>query len=277
MKAETSIFTKHDKNALKEYIELCSQYAEIDKARAYELALQALRYYKSNKANKTQLRAAQELETRWYDSLAAGTPDYSVYQDKYFISDVWCCWVLYSRKYLLSMASAKLPDGRSIVDDIGPINGVLDMGCAFGYTTAALKAMFLSADVIGIDIAGTCQYKVAQALSEQYDFSLYPDIHDAVGRTHIDLVFASEYFEHIERPLEHLRDILDTYEPRYLIIANAFNSLCVGHFQIYRDKVLGAIHASKISRVFNKLLRDRNYQSVKTKLWNNRPAYWKRK
>ena len=41
---------------------------------------------------------------RWYDSAEKGAFDYSIYEDKYyFATDLWPCFVLYSRKYILSI------------------------------------------------------------------------------------------------------------------------------------------------------------------------------
>ena len=43
------------------------------------------------------------LEHRWYRSLDANKPDYSVYADDEYIAEAWMCWALYSRKYLLAL------------------------------------------------------------------------------------------------------------------------------------------------------------------------------
>ena len=96
-----------------------------------------------------------------------------------------------------------------------------------------------------------------------------------------DFVFASEYFEHFQRPIEHLRDVLRVAEPKHLVIANAFGSKSIGHFDIYLDEenlfdsrqVLGA----SVGRLFNDVLRKNGYATVKTEFWNNRPAVWRRR
>ena len=63
---------------------------------------------------------------------------------------------------------------------------VLDLGCGFGYTTAALKEIYPRAEVIGTNLRGTSQYKVSSAIGKQRNFSVKDSIPKA------DLIFASE-------------------------------------------------------------------------------------
>ena len=89
-----------------------------------------------------------------------------------------------------------------------------------------------------------------------------------------DLIFASEYFEHIEKPIEHLSDILKNCNPKYLLLANTFNQPAIGHFIEYSHK--GKKYIGKtISKMFNETLKENGYMKIKTKLWNQRPNYWK--
>lgn len=104
--------------------------------------------------------------------------------------------------------------------------------------------------------------------SVERGFSLAPDVQKLSRK--IDLVFASEYFEHIEKPVEHLIDVLNAVSPKYLVIANSFGTTSVGHF--FSDKRAGR----QVSRVFNAALREHGYEKVKTKCWNDRPTFWKR-
>ena len=48
----------------------------------------------------------------------------------------------------------------------------------------------------------------------------------------IDLVFASDYFEHFESPIKHLNEVLKV-NPKLIVVANSFGSVSVGHFNIY--------------------------------------------
>ena len=100
------------------------------------------------------------------------------------------------------------------------------------------------------------------------------DVADLEG-VEADLIFASEYFEHVSDPINHLNHIINNVKPRSFIIANAFGSKSIGHFDEYEangDKVSN----KAIGRLFNKSLREAGYQMMKTKLWNNRPSIWVR-
>ena len=279
-----SVFDKFDNAALKEYLDVCSLFCKLDIDHAGKLALNAIRYYKGNKYERKYQRLLYELETRWYASLESNKPDYSIYNDIAYLSDIWACWNVYSRKYLLNINSGKSLAYRdshnnwskykSIVEDIGIIKSVVDLGCGFGYTTAGLKELFTGARVYGTNIKDSTQYKIASYFGNNYGFSLVPDIY-SLG-TSIDLVFASEYFEHIINATEHLIEIIDILKPKYFITANAFTAKSMGHF--YRYKYNGTYYDGKTtSRLFNKVLRTNGYEKVHTNLWNSRPAYWKKK
>lgn len=270
-----SIFSRTKDQDLAEYLNLCNTFRPMDFKTAYRTALASIRYYKGDEKMRDMLVAGHTLENRWYASLEAGTPDYSVYDDDFFISDVWACWITYSRKYLLSLiAGGMLTDGGSIQQMIAPhVTSVVDLGCGFGYTTAGLKELFPAASVYGTNIEGTLQFKVGSYVGKGAGFTIVPEIKAIDGGT--DLVFASEYFEHIQRPIDHLNEVLVVGRPKYLILANAFGSRSVGHFNEYLVGD-GAVSNKLIGRMFNGVLRDAGYSLAKTKLWNNRPSFWVR-
>lgn len=271
----TSIFSRVKDKDLAEYLNLCNTFRPMDFKEAYRIAQASIRYYKGDEKMRDVLVAGHTLENRWYASLEAGTPDYSVYDDDFFISDVWACWITYSRKYLLSLiAGGMLTDGGSIQQMIAPhVKSVVDLGCGFGYTTAGLKELFPAATVYGTNIEGTLQFKVGSYVGKGAGFTIVPEIKVIEGGT--DLVFASEYFEHIQRPIDHLNEVLTVGRPKYLILANAFGSRSVGHFNEYLVGN-GAVSNKLIGRMFNGVLRDAGYTLAKTKLWNNRPSFWVR-
>lgn len=259
-----SILDFIDAKSLDDYLTLVARYASIDVIEARRVALTAVAYYKGNDDLRREMRARQELEQRWYASLKTGTPDYSVYADPYFLSDVWACWVVYSRRYLREI--------QKLLHCFSDCTRVGDLGCSFGYTTAALKEMFPQADVYGTNVDGP-QFDVAMDVGRTRGFKIVSSCQEDT-----DLIFASEYFEHFQRPLEHLREVLETCRPKYLIVANAFGALSIGHFNTYLDAgdLLGyrEISSRSIGRQFNKELRSRGYKQVETGFWNNRPAVW---
>lgn len=274
-----SILKESSKEALARYINFCSTYTDIDKDKAYNLAINAMKYYNGNTDARANLRHFQELENRWYASLDANTPDYSVYDDKYFLSDLWACWCIYSRKYLLSIMAENSLFSRSIVNYMnsqcqGSVKKVVDLGCGFGYTTASLKEIFPSASVFGTNIDTSVQFKVGTELSKKYGFSLVSDIHKTGGD--VDLIFASEYFEHWEKPIDHLIEVVKASNPKFLLIANAFGTTSLGHFNKYKyDNFL--YDGKAISKMFNITLKRLGYFKFKTKLWNNRPSFWQKR
>jgi len=274
------ILDKCKKEHFYEYVDICGKFVDIDKDNSYELSEVMIKHCKNNKEQRCL--DFIELENVWYESFKTGNPDFSVYDNPLFVSDLWACWVMYSRDYLKRISSPKgilnsleetIVSTRSIVEDMGEVNGVVDLGCGFGYTTAGLKEMFPNSDVYGTNIETSFQYKIATYFGKKYNFSIIPDC-SHIGKK-LDVVFASEYFEHIEDPIKHLLGILDTLNPKFLIIANAFNARALGHFDRYLFN--GEYFDGKtISRMFNKTLRDKGYKKVQTNLWNDRPSYWKK-
>ena len=89
------------------------------------------------------------------------------------------------------------------------------------------------------------------------------------------LVFASEYFEHFLDPIMHVEHIVEHIDPKYFVIANAFNTWSIGHFEIYENHG-EPVPQNKISRMFNNKLRELGYSQVKTGLFNNKPTLWKK-
>jgi len=257
-----SAFDLIDDEALIAYLNLIASIKQVDVVKLATLADTAVRYYRGNGDIRYRMSEQQALERRWYASLMAGTPDYSVYDDEYFTVEVWACWIVYSRKYLRSMRKAS-----AIFDNV---QSIADLGCGCGLTTAALKEIFPEADVIGTNVDGSVQYRVAQKVGERRNFTIRPQV-----ESHADLIFASEYFEHFERPIEHLSSVLKVATPQYLVIANAFGATSVGHFDTYYDGST-AISGAEMGRAFNDRLRSEGYSRVKTGFWNNRPDVWKK-
>lgn len=264
-----SILSRHGDAALREYLGLCRSCRDINVVAVHRYATAAIEYYKGEAPDGF----AMTLGARWYASLAAGEPDYSVYGDDLYMGDIWACWAIYSRRYLLMMKSPKpMPGGTTLLKAIGPIRHVVDLGCGMGYTTAGLKEIFPGAEVYGTNLSGTLQFDVAVRVGKAHSFRVVPSVH-GIDSDRADLIFASEYFEHIERPVEHLIDVLRRARPRALVIANAFGARSTGHFPAYRhgDAV---VPNDRIGKFFGKCLRSFGYVPLKTGFWNNRPACW---
>lgn len=258
---------------LEEYIKI--QDFTIDENNARNIIKKTLNYYRDD----TQIEGTfqEQYWDIWYNSLKPGkTVDFSCYNDDYYFTDIWACWVIYSRGYLRSIKKHNSLDiDTSIFEILGDVKNVIDLGCGLGYTTAALTEIFEDATVYGTNLEDTKQWKFCEHQSKKYNFNLITDISKIPSKTQIDFLFASEYFEHIYTPISHIEDIVNKLSPRYLYIANAFNTLSVSHFNKYEvnDTI---IDQKNISKIFNETLVKLGYQKQKTKLWNNRPTLWKK-
>src|SRR4051812_21714531 len=111
----TGFLERETTAGLSSFIDLCAScIPELDTSLARTLAMSAVRYYRGNADERANLRAFQELEQRWYSSLNTGQPDYGVYADPYMVSDLWACWIVYSRQYLRDIQKPNSLIARSI-------------------------------------------------------------------------------------------------------------------------------------------------------------------
>lgn len=266
-----SILDKISKDHLREYLEKCSAFVDIDVDAAINLTNQFIKKHRGENVLYEDVKHMVDLETQWYASLSVNTPDYSVYADPYYYCEVWLCWKNYSRRYLKEISSKKSLFTKSIVDDMDSVKAVVDLGCGFGYTTIGLKEIFPSAKVYGTNLKDTPQYSIAKTYETENDILIIDDY----TKLDTDLIFASEYFEHFENPIEHLTDVLQNTNPRYMLIANTFNGKAIGHFNSYGHNNK-KYDGKTISKMFNDTLRQHGYEKIETNCWNNRPNYWKK-
>ena len=210
-----------------------------------------------------------ELSNKWYDDLNHQDTRniYEVYNHDYYFVDVFNCFVSYSRDYIKRIIKSpyfqQLKDAKVIVD----------IGCGISYSTCLLKQIFPEAKVYAINLKDTKQWKFCEVMAERFDFTLVESI-DYVEET-VDILFASEYFEHIYNPIEHVDNILKVLDPKHMIIANSFNTWGMGHFTNY-DVYGTIVQQEKIGKSFNKHLQSKNYEKIKCGIWNNKPIIWKR-
>lgn len=274
----TPLLAEKPKVLLETFLKEYAAVSGIDIERAKKLIASALLYYNNKETDGTVYQ--EFLEGEWYRGLEGGKVDYSCYNDEYYFTDLWVCWSMYSRGYLRALTHPKsLDEHQSVFDYLGKISSVVDLGCGMGYTTAALKQIFPAASVYGTNLSDTRQYAFCQAMSKTHHFDVIPDV-AIIGKDidlgAIDLVFASEYFEHFEHASQHITYIVDNIHPKFLYIANSFNTKSVGHFKVYKDLDGKDLDQSKASKDFNNTLAALGYKRVKTKLWNNKPTLWER-
>lgn len=258
--------------SLDDFLVECGEVGAKDLAAIKRIALATIKYLHGDDAGRAAMRSTMELEERWYAGLKrGGEPDWAVYETDEYLAELWACWAVYSRKYLTGITSPKSLAPAGIAADIGIVTRAVDLGCGIGLTTALLKLRYPDADVVGTNLDDTQQMRLAIRLSARFGFRTASKLDG--GRA--DLVFASEFFEHIPEPLKYLNEVLDVLEPRTMLIANSFTARAIGHFPSYI--VSGKrLDGKTTAKLFNTELRRRGYEKVKTKLWNARPAYWRR-
>ena len=212
-----------------------------------------------------------QLEQDWYESLATGYPNYDLYDTDNYLAEVWYCYETYSKKYLREIQKERSLPPFGIYAQNKNAQLIVDLGNGLGITSAALTEMFPAATVIGTNVPNSSQYKMAQILANQYGFTMVSGADEI--KQQADLLFASEYFEHFQNPIEHLLHVIENLKPKRMLIANTFTNNATGHFNfyVYQDQ---EINGKTMSRLFNATLRSLGYKKVITKMWNNRPAYW---
>jgi hypothetical protein len=211
---------------------------------------------------KTDINPIAYLMDRWTNSLET-EPDYSVYADKRYLMEAWACWHIYSRVYISNIIKKMPLINESI--------SLIDLGCGTALTTSYFKASFPDIRVIGTQLKDTDQWNVAAFHAEIHGFEL---VESTKNLGFVNIVFASEYFEHFERPLEHLEEVVADLNPYMLITANSFNTVGLGHFKTYKHGN-ELIHQKDISKRFNKKLRELGYGRFQdVKFWNNKPSVW---
>ena len=267
------IINQSDDLMFEKFVQYCGEIG-VDTNIIKQVASNNMAKLKQSKVIRTELKLNDQYERRWYASLASGSkPYYEVYDTDYYLAETFVCWAFYSKKYIKVLLSDKSLINRSIFSDLQSITSVTDLGCGIGLTTASFKQLFPNIPVVGTNIEQTTQYKICKKFSQDYGFQMQTDLS---GIKPGGLVFASEYFEHIESPIEHLIDVIKSVKPSRLLIANAFGAKAVGHFNFY--KFNGKQYTGKqISKIFNDALRKFGYEKVPTKLWNSRPTYWRLK
>jgi len=214
-----------NKKVLKNLLILCKEIKPTINIKKIEsIALTTIKYLTSSKEKRQKLQYNQTLEKKWYKYLKKGKKYYEVYADDKYIAELWACYIVYSKKYLKMIFHPT----KGITDQLKNIKSILDLGCGFGHTTINLKEYFPNSMVYGSNIKNTLQIKVAYKLSKKYNFKIISDLNKLNKK--IDLLFASEYFEHIEKPIDNLLFIINKFNPKYLLIANSFGTslICFG-------------------------------------------------
>ena len=254
----------------KEFLKSYKDIFDIDIDKSIKIIKETKQFYDG----KLDYGYAKNLQLQWYNSLYKNHIDYSVYDDFYYFTDLWCCWQMYSRSYILSILKNNLFKDCKVI---------VDLGCGLGLTTSLLKQIFPNSRVIGTNLKNTKQYKYCEYLSKLYNFEL---VEEKDLPNNVDLIFASEYFEHIEDATDNIKKLIKLTNAKNFYLANSFNTLSVGHFHKYKYfvgwkvfddgkiPIYSLYDEKEVSRKFNQVLKDSGYKKIKTNNWNNKPALW---
>lgn len=247
-----NIFSKISKEDFRELLDVAGKFKQIDKDALYT------DYCTGN----TKL---DDLKKLWVKSINAGAPDFSLYNDDLYINESFVCWKIYSRRYLQLLN--KYLNGDTCEIDKGAVKNILDVGCGCGFTTVGLKSLFPGATVKATNLKGTLQYNIDIEVTKDTAGIEIHDDSEIFNLGKIDMIFASEFFEHLEEPFKYLQKLIDAYRPKYIVYANTFTNMAIGHFNSYEGFVGG-----KASLNFTKTLKQNGYTRVKSaKFFNNRP------
>lgn len=266
---------KISKEDLNEFAEICKSLFSINKD---EFIKEVNLHYKWHEGGKIPEKN-EILQNAWYESLSINSPLYSVYNEIYYLADLFACWKVYSRKYLKSIIDQKslaskddhlnFYNLKSISEKItekGSKLKIVDVGCGIGYSTLALSEIFEGHEVYGTNLKGTTQWD----LCEKLGVNLLEDVKE-IGK--IDCILAFEYFEHFQDPVEHLKYLVATSDPEYFIIANSFGTTSVGHF-LEQDYNGSKVPSKGFGRIFGNEMRKLGYVKQNTTIFNNKPSFW---
>lgn len=273
MTKQNSIFSPK----LSEFLDATEKVVSINRADVEKtIASAEKRFHKADLTSDDHqnLKLYDSILDQWYNSLPAN-PDYSVYSLPNYIIDLWMCWKYSSRPTIMKLH--RKPTGISAAESMGKINKIVDLGSGIGFTSALLRSYWPEAQIVGTNIPGTFQYKIAELLGKQHNFSMVEKLED-VGNDN-DMVFASEYFEHFESPIVHLREVLTILKPKYLVTANAFTYDAIGHFDEYKvenNGIIQTVEDKKMNKLFTKEANDLGYKRYHMKMFNDRPVIWVR-
>ena len=211
----------------------------------------------------------------WYERLDNDDLDgaYEVYSDEHYLTDQFNCFRVYARSYLRALSKSTKLIPQPLTEFTDDATSIVDVGNGIGYSTAILSQLYPGKITYGTNLKDTDQWKFASEMARRYTFNMVEDVAEIPEKG--GLVFASEYFEHFLDPIMHVEHIVEHIDPKYFVIANAFNTWSIGHFEVYKNHDM-YVPQNKISRMFNNKLRELGYNQVKTGLFNNKPTLWKK-
>ena len=252
-----SFLDKIKKSDLEEFLKETSLYCVIDVKRIYDVTINLLKKFEGKKEiTDESVREWKKLYDDWYYSLETNNPDYRVYSDAHYMSEVWLCWTKYSRRYLkdlLNKKSIKINNEyKTVIEFFGKNDVIIDLGCGFGYTTATLKEIWPNSVVYGTNIKDSVQFKFATELGKKYNFSIIEDFKN-FGKKLVDKAKQIFFFPPNKLPVSSEK------------VFNVYKGETITGIEVRREPLTGAI--SKVADwvsggKYTEKLKDLGYDKV---------------
>ncbi|MFA5394998.1 MAG: class I SAM-dependent methyltransferase [Methanogenium sp.] len=151
------------------------------------------------------------------------------------------------------------------------IEKILDLGAGIGLTTNLLQDLFPNSKVYYLNLEKSLQNDFFEKIKNP-KIEIINNEEDLYNNK-FDIIFASELFEHIEKPIELLKKTMKICD-KYFVTSNAFGPEAYGHFTSYSvDDIVFA--PRETSKKFLKTIRE-EFEEMKIKTWNSRPRIFKR-
>ena len=197
-----------------------------------------------------------EKETDYFWNKHPG--DLSKYESFHYLYIALNCYKKYSRNSVKRLSEA-LPKKE--------IKSILDFGAGLGLTSLQLAEEYPNAKV--------SYYNYPGSLQDRFFLSIKDDKVEYLKKLtgEYDVIFCSELFEHIEKPIDLLKKLMLRCK-KYFCVSNAFGTKSYGHYDAYivDDHV---VKPRKTSKIFNETMREQ-FKDSKIRSWNGRPRLFKR-
>ncbi len=219
--------------------------------------------------NKKASMAFEEvhLDNWWYDNYK----DFSRYTSWHYLYAGLNCFDRFSKPCAL-YAKQYLGDKK--------IKSIVDVGAGIGLSTMLLADLFPEAVVYYNNITPSAQatfFKEHKGYGKaEFGRPTIATLTEQDMERHgpFDMLFASEYFEHFEEPLEQTNFLLNQVGFKYLVINNSFNVKAYGHFKEFKHNE--TLAPKQMSKAWLKAVR-KDYKELDVKCWNGRPKIFEKK